>query len=346
LQDIKLKEKPQDLHDVRQIIAAIQSEIHKRIVGMDEVIGLVLVAMFASPGRNCHVLLEGVPGLAKTLLVKTLAETVEAGFRRISFAADLLPKDVVGIEEIDRNSGHVRLLVKGPLFANFLLADELNRARTTSKGMILEPMEEGRVTTELGGTYALPDLFMVAATQNPIEEEGTFVLGRAEQDRFVMKILVDYPEAEQERDIIRSNVDKAEMPAVTPVVAAHTILDMRRIIFEGVRIGNEIIDRVQQLVRLTRPGYSDVEEVNRYIDTEDGGGASPRAGIHILRTARAHAAMNDRDFVSPEDISMVLQPVLRHRLLLRPEVAMNSMAEREAILADIIDRIFQRVWSL
>jgi MoxR-like ATPase len=168
----------QDIRQVREWTSKIETEIRKRIVGMDEVVKLLLTGLFASPGRNCHVLLEGVPGLAKTLLLKTLAETVTADFRRISFAADLLPKDVVGIEDFDMTSGRVRLLVKGPLFTNFLLADELNRARTTSKGMILEPMEEGRVTTELGGTYTLADLFMVAATQNPIEEEGTFVLGR------------------------------------------------------------------------------------------------------------------------------------------------------------------------
>jgi MoxR-like ATPase len=321
------------INDVRENISTIETEIRKRIVGMDEVIKLLLVCLFASPGRNCHVLLEGVPGLAKTLLLKSLAETVEGEFRRISFAADLLPKDVVGIEDFDSDNGKVRLLVKGPLFTNFLLADELNRARTTSKGMILEPMEEGMVTTELGGTYPLADLFMVAATQNPIEEEGTFVLGRAEQDRFVMKILVTYPNAEQERDIIRKNIDNMAMPSINPVMDTHAILAIRRAIFDLVKVSDEIIEKVQRLVALTRPGYTDISEIDEYIDAQDGGGASPRAGIHILRTARAHAAISGRDFVSPEDISSVMLPVLRHRLILRPE------------LNDMLDRIFQRVWS-
>ena len=334
-----------DIDQVRKEISAIEKEIRKRIVGMDEVVNLLLVGLFATPGRNCHVLLEGVPGLAKTLLLKTLAESVEAEFKRISFAADLLPKDVVGIEDFDSTTGKVRLLVKGPLFTNFLLADELNRARTTSKGMILEPMEEGRVTTELGGTYPLADLFMVAATQNPIEEEGTFILGRAEQDRFVMKILVNYPSAEQEQDIIRYNIDNAEPPELKTVMSTQDILDIRRAIFDLVKVSDEIIEKVQKLVTMTRPGYTDIPEIDEYIDAQDGGGASPRAGIHILRTARSHAALKGRDFVSPEDIAAVILPVLRHRLILRPDLAMNSLKEREKLLNDILELIFQRVWG-
>jgi MoxR-like ATPase len=312
---------------------------------MDEVVKLLLVGLFAAPGRNCHVLLEGVPGLAKTLLLKSLAESVESDFRRISFAADLLPKDVVGIEDFDMDSGKVRLLVKGPLFTNFLLADELNRARNTSKGLILEPMEEGRVTTELGGTYKLSDLFMVAATQNPIEEEGTFVLGRAEQDRFLLKILVDYPDAEQERNIIRLNVENASMPAISPVMDGETILKIREAIFRLVCVSDEIIDKVQKAVALTRPGSSDISEVNEYIDVQDGGGASPRAGIHIVRTARSHAAISGRNYVSPEDVGSVLAPVLRHRLIFRPELAMSSIKEQEKMLREIISNIFQRVFA-
>ena len=333
------------IEDIQKNISLIENEIRKRIVGMDHVVKLLLVGIFASPGRNCHILLEGVPGLAKTLLLKSFAESVDGEFKRISFAADLLPKDVVGIEDFDSEKGHVKLLVKGPLFTNFLLADELNRARTTSKGMILEPMEEGRVTTELGGTYPLADMFMVAATQNPIEEEGTFVLGRAEQDRFVMKILVDYPTDQQERDIIRSNIDHIDMPDINPVMHTDNILKIRRAIFKQVNVSDEIVEKVQQLVSLTRPGYTDVEEINQYLDAQDGGGASPRAGIHILRTARSHAAICGRDFVSPEDIAAVMTPVLRHRLILRPDLSMNSVKQREKILTEILDKIFQRVWS-
>jgi len=335
----------EDIKQASELIGKIESEIRKRIVGMDEVVKLLLVGLFASPGRNCHVLLEGVPGLAKTLLLKSLAESVESDFRRISFAADLLPKDVVGIEDYDMDTGKVRLLVKGPLFTNFLLADELNRARTSSKGLILEPMEEGRVTTELGGTYKLAELFMVAATQNPIEEEGTFVLGRAEQDRFLMKILVNYPDAKQERDIIRLNVENLSMPVISPVMDGETILRIREAIFKFVSVGDEIIDKVQQIVALTRPETSNISEVNEYINAQDGGGASPRAGIHIIRTARAYAAISARNFVSPEDIGAVLSPVLRHRLIFRPELAMSSVQEQEKMVSEIINKIFQRVFA-
>ena len=335
----------ESISDIQNNISKIEIEIRKRIVGMDEVIKLLLVCLFASPGRNCHVLLEGVPGLAKTLLLKSLAETVKADFRRISFAADLLPKDVVGVEDFDSVNCKVKLLMEGPLFTNFLLADELNRARTTSKGMILEPMEEGMVTTELGGTYPLADLFMVAATQNPIEEEGTFVLGRAEQDRFVMKILVHYPSEAEEQDIIRSNIDNIKPPEIVPVLDTQNILDIRHAIFNLVKVSDEIVEKVQKIVFLTRPGYTEISEINDYIDEQDGGGASPRAGIHILRTARSHAAISGRDFVSPEDISAVLLPVLRHRLILRPELSMNSIKEKESLLNNMIDGIFQRVWS-
>ncbi len=335
----------ESISDIQNSIKLIENEIRKRIVGMDQVVKLLLVGVFASPGRNCHILLEGVPGLAKTLLLKSLAESVDGEFKRISFAADLLPKDVVGIEDFDSDNNRVKLLVKGPLFTNFLLADELNRARTSSKGLILEPMEEGRVTTELGGTYPLAEMFMVAATQNPIEEEGTFVLGRAEQDRFVMKLLVDYPTDNQERAIIRSNIDHAVMPTINSVMHTDDILAIRQAIFNQVKVSDEIVEKVQQLVSLTRPGYTDIEEINQYLDAQDGGGASPRAGIHILRTARSHAAICGRDFVSPEDISVVMIPVLRHRLILRPDLSMNSVKQREKILTEILDKIFQRVWS-
>jgi MoxR-like ATPase len=186
---------------------------------------------------------------------------------------------------------------------------------------------------------------MVAATQNPIEEEGTFVLGRAEQDRFVMKVLVDYPVAEHERDIIRLNVNNLEMPAITPVINAQGILDIRKAIFNMVKVSDDIVDRVQRVVACTRPGKTDIKAVNEYVDAADGGGASPRAGIHIIRTARAHAAISGRDYISPEDIGVVLLPVLRHRLILRPDLANISVKEQEALLHEITNGIFQRVWA-
>ncbi len=186
------------LEDVHGRMQAIETEVRKRIVGSDAAIRSTLIAMFAKG----HILVEGVPGLAKTLIFKTFAEAVHVDFRRISFAADLLPKDVIGIEHLDPVTRKLELVVKGPLHTNILLADELNRARTSSKGSVLEPMEEGQVTTELGGTYKLARFFMVAATQNPVEEEGTFGLGRAEKDRFLMMVPIGYATPAEEEEII------------------------------------------------------------------------------------------------------------------------------------------------
>jgi MoxR-like ATPase len=160
-----------------------------------------------------------------------------------------------------------------------------------------------------------------------------------------MKILVDYPSAQQEQDIIRYNIENVEPPVINPVMSVADILAIRRAIFDMVKVSDEIIEKVQSLVTMTRPGYTDIPEIDEYIDSQDGGGASPRAGIHILRTARSHAAINGRDFVSPQDIATVLLPVLRHRLILRPDLAMNSLKEREKLLNDILELIFQRVWS-
>ncbi|NNE38388.1 MAG: hypothetical protein HKN08_08795, partial [Gammaproteobacteria bacterium] len=160
-----------------------------------------------------------------------------------------------------------------------------------------------------------------------------------------MKILVEYPTDEQERAIIRSNIDHADTPAIEPVMHTDDILKIRRAIFDQVTVSDEIVEKVQQLVSLTRPGYTDIDEINHSLDAQDGGGASPRAGIHILRTARSHAVISGRDFVTPEDIATVMLPVLRHRLMLRQDLAMNSVKQREKLLSELLDRIFQRVWS-
>lgn len=222
------------LEDVHKIMSSLEAEVRKRIVGMDDEMKYTLICLFAGG----HVLLEGVPGLAKTLFYKTLADAAQVQFRRISFAADLLPKDVIGIEHFDPVSKKVELVVKGPLHTNFLLTDELNRARTSSKGTVLEPMEEGQVTTELGGTYKLEKLFMVIATQNPVESEGTYGLGRAEVDRFMMKILLEYPKPNEEEEVIQRYGIVGGMPDVDTVINAEGILNAREIIKNKVHVEN------------------------------------------------------------------------------------------------------------
>jgi len=323
------------LDGVRAKMTALEAEVRKRIVGMNEEMKLTLICLFAGG----HVLLDGVPGLAKTLFFKTLAEATSVRFRRISFAADLLPKDVIGIEHFDPATGKVELVVKGPLHTNFLLTDELNRARTASKGSVLEPMEEGQVTTELGGTYKLSKLFMVIATQNPVEEEGTFGLGRAEKDRFLMMVPITYPTPQDEEEIIRRYAADGAMPEITPVIDEVGILSARDAIRSQVHVGGPIIGKIQQIVDETRPERTSIDQVARLI--ERGGGASPRAGLGAVFAARVHALMQGNDFVGPDDLIAVITPILRHRLVFKPGEVDEE--ESEACLHEIIDKIVQRV---
>ena len=323
------------LDDVRAEITALEAEVRKRIVGMNEEMKFTLICLFAGG----HVLLDGVPGLAKTLFFKTLAEATQVQFRRISFAADLLPKDVIGIEHFDPATGKVELVVKGPLHTNFLLTDELNRARTASKGSVLEPMEEGQVTTELGGTYKLNKLFMVIATQNPVEEEGTFGLGRAEKDRFLMMLPISYPTPEDEEEIIRRYGADGEMPEITPVIDEEGILEARETIRRGVHVEAPIIEKIQKILDETRPERTSIDEVAHLV--ERGGGASPRAGLGIVFAARVHAVMQGNDFVGPDDVIAVMTPILRHRLVFKPGEVEEEEAETR--LREIIDQIVQKV---
>jgi MoxR-like ATPase len=323
------------LDDVRAGMSALEAEVHKRIVGMNEEMKFTFICLFAGG----HVLLDGVPGLAKTLFFKTLAEATQVQFRRISFAADLLPKDVIGIEHFDPATGKVKLVVKGPLHTNFLLTDELNRARTASKGSVLEPMEEGQVTTELGGTYKLNKLFMVIATQNPVEEEGTFGLGRAEKDRFLMMLPITYPSPEEEEEIIRRYGAGGVMPEITPVIDEEGILEARETIRSQVHVEAPIIEKIQQIINETRPERTSIDEVARLV--ERGGGASPRAGLGIVFSARVHAVMQGNDFVSPDDVLAVMAPILRHRLVFKPGEVEEE--ESEMLLGEIIHKIVEKV---
>ncbi len=323
------------LEEVRGKISALEHEVRKRIVGMDDEIKLTLVCLFAGG----HVLLEGVPGLAKTLFYKTLAEAANVKFRRISFAADLLPKDVIGIEHFDPVTKTVELVVKGPLHTNFLLTDELNRARTSSKGTVLEPMEEGQVTTELGGTYKLEKLFMVIATQNPVESEGTYGLGRAEVDRFMMKVLLGYPTPAHEEEIIQRYGIVGGMPAVSAVIDAEGILAARQAIKSQVHVEPSIVSKIQQILNETRPERTTLDDVKKLIERL--GGASPRAGISIVNAARVHAVMQGNNYVTPNDIIAVTAPILRHRIVFKPGEVEEEEGEKR--LLEILDKILRKV---
>jgi len=326
---------PPTLEEICEKIDALEREVRKRIVGMDEEMKFTLVCLFAGG----HVLLEGVPGLAKTLFYKTLAEAAHVKFRRISFAADLMPKDVIGIEHFDPVTKKIELIVKGPLHTNFLLTDELNRARTSSKGTVLEPMEEGQVTSELGGTYRLEKLFMVIATQNPIESEGTYGLGRAEVDRFMMKVLLGYPDPADEVEVIRRYGIVGGMQEVLPVIDAEGILAARQAIRSQVHVEDSIAIKIQQILDETRPERTTTDSVKKLI--ERAGGASPRAGISIVNAARVHAVMKGNNHVTPADIVAVTTPILRHRLVFKPGEVEDE--ESEIRLLEIIDKIIQKV---
>jgi MoxR-like ATPase len=324
------------LEEVYTNIKAIEGEVRKRVVGIDDGIKCTLIAMFAKG----HILVEGVPGLAKTLLFKTFAEAVDVRFRRISFAADLLPKDVIGIEHFDPATRQLELVVKGPLHTNILLADELNRARTSSKGSVLEPMEEGQVTTELGGTYKLSSFFMVVATQNPVEEEGTFGLGRAEKDRFLMMVPIGYSSPSDEEEIIRRYGVAGSTPSIAAVTNETEILAARDAVRSLVHVEPAIVTKIQQMIDQTRPERTSLNIVKQLVEL--GGGASPRAGINIVQAARVHAVMSGDDFVSPSDIAAVIPPILRHRLVFRP--AEVEEGEVEARVNEIIGQIVQMVF--
>jgi MoxR-like ATPase len=324
------------LEDVHKKIKELEEELRKSIVGMDETMQSTLICLFAGG----HILLEGVPGLGKTLLFTTLARATSVEFRRISFAADLLPKDVIGIESFDAVTKEVELLVKGPLHTNILLADELNRARTSSKGSVLEPMEEGQVTTELGGTYMLSDLFMVVATQNPVETEGTFDLGRAEKDRFLMMVRIHYPEPEDEVEILyRYGALRQKIP-VNPIMTAEEILNSRNIIIDQVHVDMSAIIKIQQILDQSRPERTSIEQVKKMVEVS--GGVSPRAGLSIINSARVLAVLQGKDFIGPENIIPVLLPIFRHRLMLKlGEVEEDKIEVR---LGEIIDKIVQKVF--
>jgi MoxR-like ATPase len=292
-------------------MSAVEEEIRKVVVGQEEVIEQVLVALLAEG----HVLLEGVPGIAKTLLVRTLAHAVSADFKRIQFTPDLMPSDVIGTNVFDPGHGEFRLK-RGPIFTSILLADEVNRTPPKTQAALLEAMEERRVTID-GEPYALPPIFMVLATQNPIEYEGTYPLPEAQLDRFMMKVLVNYPDASEEHRILQ-NYNAGFRPihiedAGVKAVAGPSDLAECREEISKVVIDEPIMRYIGEIVHRTR------QDRNLIL------GASPRASISLLLMGKALAAVRGRNFVIPDDIKSLAPAVLRHRLILRPEAEIEGL---------------------
>lgn len=317
-----------DLENVRSLVEKCRAEAKKRLVGQEALIDGILTAFVAGG----HVLLEGVPGLAKTLAVKTFAEISGLYFKRIQFTPDLLPADVTGtlIYEQSRGSFSVR---KGPVFSNVVLADEINRAPAKVQSAMLEAMEEKQVT--IGeDTYKLPEPFFVLATQNPIEQEGTYNLPEAELDRFLLKLTVDYPTAEEEIKIVKTQGAASKVP-VSQVLTARDLIRFRELNSQ-ISCDDKIVEYIVQIISVTRKSEKKQTEhdITRYITF----GASPRAGIAILQCAKATALLAGRSFVLPEDVKAVAPLVLRHRVVLSYEAAADNITADD-IIAKILDFI-------
>ncbi|MBN2527970.1 MAG: MoxR family ATPase [Deltaproteobacteria bacterium] len=305
----------------------ILREVQKAVVGQEEMVERALIGILTGG----HVLLEGVPGLAKTLTVNSLCRAISAKFQRVQFTPDLLPADLVGTVIYNQRTGDFTAK-KGPVFANFVLADEINRAPAKVQSALLEAMQEKQVT--IGeDTFKLPSPFIVMATQNPIEQEGTYALPEAQVDRFMLKIKVGYPTRDQERDIM-DRMALGTVPEVKPVVSPERILDARKVVSE-IYIDNKIKDYIIDIVFASRePEKYGLGDLARFIEY----GASPRASIALNQAARAHAFMRHRGYVTPEDIKSIGPDVLRHR------IAVTYEAEAEEFSSeDVVRKIFDTV---
>ena len=297
------------------------------IVGQQHLIDSLLIGLLS----DGHILLEGVPGLAKTLAIKTLSQLISAKYSRIQFTPDLLPADVIGTQIYSQKEEKFQVK-KGPVFANFVLADEINRAPAKVQSALLEAMQEHQVT--IGEeTFTLPTPFMVMATQNPIEQEGTYMLPEAQEDRFMLKVVIDYPTLEEEKRVIRENLNE-HLPIVTPVTSADDILEARSVVRE-VYIDEKIEQYIADIVFATRyPERYDLASLRQMITF----GGSPRASINLAKAARAYAFIKRRGYVVPEDVRAVAHDVLRHRIGLSYEAEASNVTT-EGIVSDIINKV-------
>ena len=312
-----------------RLVQDVSRQVAKRVVGQEYMVERLLVSLLTGG----HVLLEGVPGLAKTLTVRTLAETIHTSFNRIQFTPDLLPADVIGTQIYDQPTGSF-MVKKGPIFANIILADEINRAPAKVQAALLEAMQEKQVT--IGGTtHVLEEPFLVLATQNPIEQEGTYPLPEAQVDRFMLKLRVGYPSRDEEKEIMRRMAGGAAIP-VEAVATPKAILETRKRIAE-LYMDDRIVDYIVDIVHATREpksfGLTDLAPLVEF-------GASPRATISLAQASRAHAFLRGRSFVTPDDVKAIAPDVLRHRVLTTYE------AEAEEVTSDdIVQKILASIES-
>ncbi len=311
-----------DLSKVSAITNGIRQELAKVIIGQSTTIDLLIAALFSGG----HVLLEGVPGIAKTMLARLMAQTLQADFSRIQFTPDLMPTDVVGTTVFNMQQSEFNFN-QGPVFSNIVLIDEINRAPAKTQAALFEVMEEYQVTVD-GNTYPMDFPFFVIATQNPIEQEGTYKLPEAQLDRFLFKIIVQYPNLEEEKAILyrfRQDFNQTVQEQVRGICSKADMRECQKVV-EKVHIKDELLDYIAGIIHGTR------NNGDLFL------GASPRASLAILKSAKAIAAMNGRDFVTPDDIQYVAYPVLNHRVILTPEREMEGY-DQEYVVNDIVNKI-------
>lgn len=326
-ESIDIRELNVRIEQQSQFVTNLVTGMNQVIVGQRHLIDSLLIGLLS----DGHILLEGVPGLAKTLAIKTLAQLIDAGYSRIQFTPDLLPADVIGTQVYSQKDETFQVK-KGPVFANFILADEINRAPAKVQSALLEAMQEHQVT--IGEkTFRLPNPFLVMATQNPIEQEGTYQLPEAQVDRFLLKVIIDYPTLEEEKLIIRENL-RGSLPQVTPVTTAEEILAARKIVNE-VYIDEKIEQYIADVVFATRyPDRYGLVELKDMISF----GGSPRASISLAKASRAYAFIKHRGYVVPEDVRAVAHDVLRHRVGLSYEAEASNVTSEE-IISKVINKV-------
>ncbi|AXE19532.1 magnesium chelatase [Runella rosea] len=312
-----------DLQDLNDAISAIKTEIGKIIVGQHHTIELLLTAILA----DGHVLVEGVPGVAKTLTAKLLAKTINTDFSRIQFTPDLMPSDVLGTSIFNPKLANFEFM-KGPIFSNIILVDEINRAPAKTQSALFEVMEERQATID-GSTYPMSTPFIVIATQNPVEHEGTYRLPEAQLDRFLFKIVVGYPTAEQEVEVLRGHHQRKSMAEaigeITAILQPQQLTELRAKT-HLVHVEDKLLEYIAQIVLQTRNNKS------LFL------GASPRASVALLNSSKALAAIRGRDFVTPEDIQALAPAVLRHRIILMPEREMEGATPDDAV-AQLLQKV-------
>lgn len=321
-----------DIRDLNSIVreankpfSLVKEEVNKVLVGQSKLVDRLLIALLA----NGHILLEGLPGLAKTLAITTLAEVIGCDFKRIQFTPDLLPADLIGTSVYNPKDGSFSV-TKGPIFTNFVLGDEINRAPAKVQSALLEIMAEHQATIQ-GTTFKAPKPFLVLATQNPIEQEGTYALPEAQTDRFMLKVIVDYPDKKEEKEIIKRMATFSSKPTVKKVLEIEDVISAQKIIDE-IYIDDKVTDYILDIVFATRNPHEYGVEIEGLLEY----GASPRASIALTLASKAHAFLAGRGFVTPHDVKSIGADVLRHRLCLSYEAE-----AREMTTDDIINRVFE-----